>query len=699
MPTQMPMFAPPVEWTAPRPSEWPRFKDALQICVDLECKDEDIEELGPGCYREDSYVCGIGVRIKNGPAVYLPVAHQGGGNVGNPEQAWAWFRDNAAGYEGDVVGCNRYYDMCWEKVNGVLWPKTHRHYDVQIIDTLINELRHSTRLDALCKAYGVAGKDKSALIEAAKSYGLKNPMGEMWKLPAGYVGPYNLSDTLAPLELLPLMMAIIKKMELDELLDIEAQVTPILVDMRHRGVKVNQSKLQEIETWSIKEERAQVAKIKQLTGREVRLDGFNTAAEIGPVLESVGVRVPRGKKGKFSIKEKFLEFCPHEVGKVILRGKQMTNMRAKFTRPAAAHLTNSRIHCVYNQTRSTKGDGSLVMYDDDDDDEDSKGTRTGRFSAEHINLTQMPSRQDWSARFKEIFEPDDGLKWASADFSQQEPRLACHYASVLDLPGAREFALAYRSDPLLDNHDYMATQTKLERKKAKSIFLGLVYSMGGAKLCRELGLPTRFSVSWGPYKEKQEKFFEEEWQALAFRQNLHEENVFVFECAGAVGQEIIDQFHERAPFLRELVLAAKRNGRKYGEIITLLGRHLHLPLTPGGKYDWVHKCLNMLIQGSAADQIKKSMVDTIRDMPHLYLQLVIHDSLCWSSTNRQEILRVVHNMRNAFVSQYVPFRVDKTEGPSWGGEIDLCYHHTCDRNAISSKLKYCPEHAPSLIAA
>lgn len=698
MPTQMPMFAPPVEWTAPKPSEWPRFADALRICVDLECKDEDIEELGPGCYRPDSYVCGIGVRIDKGPAVYLPVAHQGGGNVESPAQAWAWFRENAAGFTGEVVGTNRYYDFCWEKVNGVLWPKTRRHYDVQIMDTLINELQHSTRLDALCKRWGVEGKDKAKLIEAAKAYGLKNPMGEMWKLPAGYVGPYNLSDTKAPLELFPLLMAAIKKMKVDELCDIEAQVTPILVDMRHRGVRVNERKLQEIESWSIVEEKAQIARIKQLTGREVRLDGFNTAAEIGPVLESVGVSVPRGKKGNFSIKEKFLEFCPHEVGKVILRGKQMTNMRAKFTRPAHDHITAGRIHCVYNQTRSTKGDGSLQMGYEDDEDEDSKGTRTGRFSAEHINLTQMPARQDWSARFKEIFEPEEGEQWWSADFSQQEPRLACHYAAELDLPGAKDFALAYRTDPLLDNHDYMSQQTKLERKKAKSIFLGLVYSMGGAKLCRELGLPTRFCVSWGPWADKQEKFFDEEWKALAFRQSLEEENVYVFETAGEVGQEIINQFHERAPFLRELVLAAKRNGKKYGEIITLLGRHLHLPLTPSGKYDWIHKCLNMLIQGSAADQIKKSMVDTIRDMPHLYLQLVIHDSMCGSTRSREEVLRVVHHMRNAFVSKHVPFRVDKTIGTSWGAEQDLCYHHTCIQDAISSKKKYCPLHAPAIAA-
>lgn len=701
MPTQIPMFAPTITAAAPRPNEWPRFRDASIIAVDLECKDEDIEELGPGCYRDDSYVCGIGVAIDHGPSVYLPVKHHGGGNVENPEAAWAWFRDNAGAYEGKVLGCNRYYDFCWEKVNGVLWPKAKRHYCVQILDTLINELERSARLDALCKRWGVPGKDKTALIEAAKAFGLKNPMAEMWKLPAGYVIPYNLSDTAAPLALFPKMMQKIAAMSLEELCDIEARVTPIIVDMRHRGVKVNEKKLQEIETWSIVEEKVQIAKIKHLTNRDVHLDSFNTNAAIGPVLESVGVAVPRGKKGKYKITENFLEHCPHELGKIVLRGKQMTNLRAKFSRPAAAHITKGRIHCVYNQTRSPKGDRSLEMVDDSDEDEkeENKGTRTGRFSAEHTNLTQVPSRQDWSTRFKDIFEPEEGYHWFSADFSQQEPRLATHWAAKLDLPGARKVAQAYHDDPLLDNHDYMSQQTGLERKRAKSIYLGLIYSMGEAKLCRELGLPTQYSVSWGPWRDKQERFFDEEWKALAFRQGLHEDNVYVYECAGTVGKEIIRQFHERAPFLRGLIQAAKKSGAKYGEIITLLGRHLHLPLTPGGKYDWVHKCLNMLIQGSAADQVKKSLVDTIEQIPHLYLQLVVHDSLQGSTKSRQEILSVVNIMRNAVISEYVPYRVDKTIGPSWGREMDLCYHHTCIEDAISSKKKYCPKHAPIMTAA
>lgn len=690
------MFQPPSEWRAPKPEAWPRFRDAKRICIDFECKDEDIEELGPGCYRDDSFICGIGVGIDGGPMTYLPVRHLGGDNVENPAAAWAWFCENLSEFEGDVLGANLYYDLCWAKAKGAIWPKKRRFIDVQIMDTLINELERTARLDSMCKRWGVPGKDKSKLIEAAKAYGLKKPMQEMWKLPARYIGEYNESDLKAPLALFPLLSAKIEQMDMAQLFDIECRITPIIVDMRHRGIRVAEDKLVEFETWTMVEEKVQIEKIKKMTGRTVRLDSFNTSAEIGPVFEAAGITVPRGPKGGFSIKEKWLEHKAGDLGKIVLRGKQMTNARAKFTRPTMDHITHGRVHPVYNQVRSPKGDTSIEMFDEDD--EESKGTRTGRFSAEHINITQVPSRQDWAPRYKECFLPEEGMQWFSCDFSQQEPRLVTHYANVLNLSGAKAISRAYFDDPLLDNHDYMAKQTGIERKKAKPIYLGLIYSMGGAKLCRELGLRTMWCVSWGPYRDRQERYFNEEWEARAFRQDLHEDSVYVFEAAGPEGRAIIEQFHERAPFLKELIAACKRNGKKYGEIITLLGRHLHLPTLPNGSYDWIHKCLNMLIQGSAADQVKKATVDVLEQMPYLFLQAIIHDSLAGSTPSRKQTLEVVNIMRNAIVSQYVPFRVDKTEGPSWGGERDLCYHYECIADAISSKQKYCPAHAPRIAA-
>lgn len=697
MPTQLAMFSPPSEFRAAKSSEWPRFGDAKRISVDLECKDENLKKLGPGCRRSDSFIAGIGVAIEDGPSVYLPVAHQGGDNVENADAVWRWAADNAAAFTGEYLGANNAYDLDWllttyrnrhgspDKLHVVAFPKARRFYDVLIIDCLIYELHKSGKLDAVAERWGIKGKDKVLLIEAAKHYGLKNPLAEMYKLPARYVIPYNLADLRIPLELFPKMMQMSHTMGLDNLCDIEARLIPVLVAMRVRGMRVNQQKLQKIETWSIIEQKNQIALVKSITGADIRMDEFTSSEALARILEKEGVRVWRDEKGKPSIDEDFLTHCEHKVAKVLLRGRQMDNLRNKNSTPLAEHLTNGRIHPVYNQVRGTEestleGEGKQ------------KGARTGRMSAEHTNVTQIPSRADWAKVYKECFEPEEGMTWFSNDYSQQEPRLTTHYACLLDLPKARETGLAYRTDPLLDNHRFMSKLTGIVRPKAKNIYLGLVYAMGEVKLCRTLGLPTQFVVSWGPWGRKTERFFQHQSEAMAFRMKIEEEDVSLRECAGPEAKAILAIFHERAPFLKALAQRAMSNGRKHGEIITLLGRHLHLPMGFGGKYDWVHKCLNMLIQGSAADQMKKAMVDVADQMPHLWITTQVHDMLGGSCRTREEAKEVGRIMRNAVISEYVPYRVDTAMGPSWGQEHELCYHLECMTDAISKDEMYCPEH-------
>lgn len=704
MPTQLAMFAPESTKRAPPPEQWPRWGQASRVSVDLECKDEQLFILGPGCRRPDSFIAGVGVAIDDGPSVYLPIAHHGGDNVENAIGVWQWMHDNAQEFKGELVGANLAYDLDWllmvyhgrqsspDKPLAIRWPKIKRYWDVLINDCLIYELHRRGNLDAVAERWGIVGKNKAGLLAAAKHYGLTNPMGEMWKLPGRYVIDYNLADLRIPLELLPKMLAMMETMKLMTIADIESRLIPVLVKMRQRGIKVNANKLQAIESWSIKEEKEIIARIKDATGADMMMDEFTNSESIARILEKQGVRVARDQKGKASIDEEFLARCEHPSGKMFLRGRQMDNLRNKYSRPTFDHMVNGRIHCVYNQVRGTeekKLDGGA---------EKQKGARTGRMSAEHTNMTNQPSRQDWAKRWKELFEPEEGYYWFSNDYAAQEPRLTTHYAALLDLPKAREVAAAYRRDPLLDNHQFMADLTGLHRDKAKPVYLGLIYSMGESKLCRSLGLPTQFVVSYGPWSNKTERFFSEYSKALAYRQSLEEENIFIGECAGPEGKAVLETFHARAPFLKALVQRAMSNGRKHGEIITLLGRHLHLPMLDNGKYDWIHKCLNMLIQGSAADQMKKAMVDVDDQMPHLWLQLQVHDMLGGSCKTREEAKEVGRIMRNAVISEYVPYRVDTGWGPSWGQEQSLCYEMECMVTAISSKKKYCEAHAPRMAA-
>jgi DNA polymerase-1 len=91
---------------------------------------------------------------------------------------------------------------------------------------------------------------------------------------------------------------------------------------------------------------------------------------------------------------------------------------------------------------------------------------------------------------RSIFKPEEGMQWGAFDYSQQEPRLVVHLASLTagGLKGADEFVNAYHDNPDTDFHTMVSEMAKIDRKKAKTINLGLFYGMGKGKLSSELGL-------------------------------------------------------------------------------------------------------------------------------------------------------------------------------------------------------------------
>jgi DNA polymerase I-like protein with 3'-5' exonuclease and polymerase domains len=94
-----------------------------------------------------------------------------------------------------------------------------------------------------------------------------------------------------------------------------------------------------------------------------------------------------------------------------------------------------------------------------------------------------------------LFIPEEGAHWGAFDYSQQEPRITVHYASLLGLTGADEAVEAYSSQDA-DFHQIVADMANIPRKQAKDINLGLTYGMGKDKLIRELGLETLLKRSF-----------------------------------------------------------------------------------------------------------------------------------------------------------------------------------------------------------
>ena len=128
------------------------------------------------------------------------------------------------------------------------------------------------------------------------------------------------------------------------------------------------------------------------------------------------------------------------------------------------YVHKGRIHAEINQIKSERG-----------------GTVTGRFSF-NPNLQQIPARTEQGNQIRSLFLPDEGHKWASFDYSQQEPRLVVHYALKSGFQDAETIANKYREDNSTDFHEIVAKMARITRKQAKTINLGLFYGMGKGKL-------------------------------------------------------------------------------------------------------------------------------------------------------------------------------------------------------------------------
>jgi DNA polymerase I-like protein with 3'-5' exonuclease and polymerase domains len=134
--------------------------------------------------------------------------------------------------------------------------------------------------------------------------------------------------------------------------------------------------------------------------------------------------------------------------------------------------------------------------------------------------------------------------------------------------------------------------------------------------------------------------------------------------AGDEAQSILDQFDRQVPFVKQLAEMCETKAKRTGFIQTILGRRCRFPLHESGKgWDWCHKAINRLIQGSAADQTKRAMVDL--DAAGFRMQLQVHDEIDQTVESPEQGEAIGEIMRNCLPIR-VPSKVDVELGPSWG---------------------------------
>jgi DNA polymerase I-like protein with 3'-5' exonuclease and polymerase domains len=602
------------------PNEYKDLSGYPEIAIDLETRDDGINEgLGAGWAMNKGYVIGFAVAV-DGWQAYYPFKHLGGGNMIEP-QVIKYMKDVCA-LPNTKIFHNAQYDIGWLgamgiKVNGPI-------VDTMIAAALIDESRYSFALNNLAKEYIGEMKAETDLIEAAKDHGV-DPKGEMWKLPAEHVGFYAEQDARITYRLWQVFKHELHKQNLITTWEMESDLLPILIQMRQRGVRVDVGKAEILAREFVAREKVVLSEIKKLIDKDVDIWA---ARNIADAFDKLHITYPRTEKtGEPSFTQNWLINSPHKISKLIVQAREINKFHSTFLNSIMKYNHKGRIHAEINQLRSDQG-----------------GTVSGRISMSNPNLQQLPARnKEFGPMIRGLFLPEEGYKWGSFDYSQQEPRMVVHYAASIGegYEGSQELVKAY-DNATADFHQTVADLVGIERSQAKTIGLGLMYGMGKNKLANSLGLS----------KEEAEL--------------------------------LISKYNRKVPFVKLLSDRCMKKANSEGVIRTKKGRKCRFDLwepmdfgihTPekfenaSAKYGannikraFTYKALNRLIQGSAADQTKQAIVSCYEQG---YLPILqIHDELCFNVKPGDEI-KIKEIMENCMEFK-VPSVVDISLGDDFG---------------------------------
>jgi DNA polymerase I-like protein with 3'-5' exonuclease and polymerase domains len=679
IPGTLPLFPTESAWKMPSLSELPSWKHAKRVALDTEFKSPQLRELGIGARRGDK-IAGFSFMLEGHRPFYVPVRHPGPNC--DVVQSFNYLRDNLSSFEGELLGANINVDLDLLTYEGIE-PDYNKVVvqDVQIRDPLICELHFKYSFEAIAERYGVKGKDKNLLKQVAleNGYDVESAgwMGCIASLEAKYIGAYAEQDVEGLFPIYWAQQKLIDEQGLNEVVAVEAKLLPVLLKMRQRGVRIDFDHLAKVEQWASDEEHKTVAEIKRLTNVDIGYDACMAAARVAPALRAIGIEPELTESGIPSVTTQFLATIEHPVAELIRYCRQVNKLRTTFCSSIKRYQTNGRIHSTIRQMvgASEKNEKS--------------GAAFGRVSSAHPNIQQQPSRGKFASFWRQIYIPEEGAEWLSSDYSACEPRWTCHFSELLNLKGAKALADQYRSNSRIDPHQAMAELTGLCRKDAKTVGLGLAYGMGSLKLAKEsLKLPTRWLVETA---DRERYYFETRKEALDFRHSYNGK-VRLGEVAGTEAQDILDRFHNGAPFIKELQKRVVAKVESTGVLKVLGGRHVHFPMNKDGSFDWTFKALNRLIQCSAAYQMRLALIALYYEVPEFFLQMTIHDEADGSIWDRRVAKKVEQVMADVFKGK-VPFRVENEIGPNWGQTKVICLEPTC-LNFVDPVDKFgCPAHA------
>jgi DNA polymerase I-like protein with 3'-5' exonuclease and polymerase domains len=641
---KMPRVLPPTPDTGWRPpTSFPNLSGADVLAVDVETKDPDLRERGPGV-RRGAHI--VGLAVGTGDARwYFPMRHEVGAEWNmDPDAVMAWARDTLA-CPMPKVGANLLYDADFLSAEGV--TLAGEWWDVQIAEPLLDENRPSYSLDILGWQYLREGKRSSALSDwVEQAYRNNNYREEIWRTSPLLVGPYAEGDVELPMRILEKQVALLEEQELMDLWRIETGLLPMLLAMRQQGVRIDPVRRQVLDDRMTVELGTEQARLNKMAGGPINV---NASTDLARLFDKIGEAYPRTPKtGAPSFTKGWLAQHPHEAAAAIVSVRRLMKLRDTFVRGYASLAINDRLHCMFHPLRT-----------------DENGAVSGRFASSNPNLQNIPVRDPlWGPLIRAMFIPEEGCEWIRHDWSQIEYRFLAHFGIGAN---AREVRRMYQTDPNTDFHEMVVGLTGLDRRSAKNVNFGLVYGMGVPLLASTLGLSRQ---------EAEETVFSVYHERVPFVKDTYNHASSLATSRGYVrtilgrrarfdywqprdwNDTVENGTWEEDGSSAILGLGAAR--ARWGEDMQL-------------RRAFTHKALNRVLQGSSADLMKKAMllmwksgIYKVLAAPHLTVHDELDHSMQKGDPQAEEAIAEVKRIMETAISIRVPVIADEERGPSWG---------------------------------
>lgn len=509
------------------------------------------------------------------------------------------------------IGHNSKYDILVARRLGISVAGVE--FDTLLASFLLDPQRASHSLDSLAKTH--FGHD---MIPITDLIGKGKDQFTMDQVDTRRACEYAAEDADFTWQLAELFRPRIRGSHVERLFhETEMPLVEVLVEMEHHGIALNVKLLAELGE-SIEASLVELTRdVHRAAGHSFNIDSPKQLAAV--LFDEQGLNVVKRTKTGRSTDAETLEALAaqsdHPIPRMVLEYRELAKLKGTYvdTLPRMVYPRTGRVHAHFNQT----------------------GAITGRLSSNDPNLQNIPVRTEMGRRIREAIVPGrPDCVLLAADYSQIELRLLAHFSQD---PALLE---AFYSGQ--DVHSAVAAQvngvpleevTAAQRSAAKAVNFGIIYGQSAFGLSRSLGIPV------------------------------------------GTAKAFIDTYFQRYPGIRIFIDQCVADARRTGYAETILGRRRPIEELRSRNRAQVafgeRIAVNTVVQGSAADLIKRAMIDIHRRIQSgVYsarMLIQVHDELVFEvpfADMEREAEMIRGHMANA-IPLRVPIVVDIRWGRNW----------------------------------